>query len=420
MNKSIHFSAAITLVAIGSAAANADVIHDWHVIMQTTTTGQNPLVQQRFATITHLAMFEAVNAITGDYEPYLGTVAAPTGASPDAAAVAAAHGVLSTYFPAAAPTLDAARAASLAGIPDGQAENDGVAVGEAAAAAMVANRADDGSSPPQFYLPTTAEPGEWQLTPGCPPAGGVTFQWGNVRPFGLESGDQFRAAPPPALAGVRYAKAFNEVKAVGELNSTVRPQDRTDVARFYAVAGAVQVFGQVFTQVGTAEGWSLSRNARGFALLMMAINDAFIATFDTKYLYVFWRPITAIHGADTDDNPLTERDAAWLPLIGTPCHPSYLSAHASASGAGHRIAERLFGGEGLRSIVLSHPAVPDVILHYTQFAQITDDIDDARVYGGIHFRFDQQAGARQGKRVADYVHQTQLRRRTPPVSPGTP
>ncbi len=415
MNKSgCSAVAAFALAMLGLGTAAADAIHDWNAIMLATTSTQNPLAATRFGTIMHVAMFEAVSAVTRKYEPYLGTVTAPAGASPDAAAVAAAHRVLSTYFPANAPTLDAARAASLAAIPDGQAENDGVAVGEAAAAAMIADRANDGSSPPQFYLPVTANPGEWLPTPGCPPAGGVTLQWGKVKPFAIGSGDQFRAAPPPALSSMEYTKAFNEVKTVGELNSAARPQDRTTVARYYAVALPVQVFSQVISQAGTEEGWSLSRNARAFALLTMSINDALITTFDTKYHYVFWRPITAIHGADTDANPLTDRDAAWVPLITTPCHPSYISAHASASAAGRRIAERLFGGEGVRSIVLTHPAVPGVTLSYGQLSAITDDIDDARVYGGIHFRFDQKAGARQGKRVADYVFKTQLRRRTPP------
>ena len=148
--------------------ANADAVQDWNAITVATTGTQNPFAQTRFAAITHLAMFEAVNAITRDYEPYLGTIAAPQGASAEAAAIAAAHRVLSTYFPASAATLDAARAASLAAIPDGQAEDDGIAVGEAAAAAMIANRANDGSAPPQFYLPVTANPGEWLPTPGCP------------------------------------------------------------------------------------------------------------------------------------------------------------------------------------------------------------------------------------------------------------
>jgi hypothetical protein len=379
--------------------------------MIATVSTQNPFAQSRFAAITHLAMFEAVNAVTQDYEPYLGTVVAPDGASAEAAAIAAAHRVLSTYFPTSASALDAARAAALGTVPDGKAEDDGIEVGEAAAAAMIGDRANDGSAPPQFHLPSTANPGEWLPTPGCPPEGGVLLHWRNVKPFGIQSSEQFRSVPPPTLTSMRYAKDFNEVKTVGELNSTARPADRTDVAHFYAATSPLYLFSQVFTQVGSVRGWSLSRNARAFALLTMAISDALISTHDTKYHYVFWRPITAIHGADADGNPLTEPDTAWAPLITTPCFPGYQSAHATGSNAARRIAERLFGGEGARSIVVSNPAVPGVRLHYTRFSQITHDIDDARVYGGIHFRFDQEAGARMGKSIADYIVKTRLRRR---------
>jgi hypothetical protein len=222
----------VTVLLMSSAMAWADVVLDWNAVMLNTIGGQNPFAQARFAAITQTAVFEAVNAITGDYEPYLGTITAPRGASAEAAAVAAAHGVLKNYFPGSAADLDLARANSLAPIPDGQAKDDGIAVGEAAAAAMIANRANDGSAPPQFYTPPSANPGEWQTTPPlCPAAGGILLHWPNVTPFGIQSSDQFRSAPPPALTSNKYSKAYNEVKEVGELNSTARPQDRTDVAR---------------------------------------------------------------------------------------------------------------------------------------------------------------------------------------------
>jgi hypothetical protein len=153
--------------------ASADPVRDWNAIMVATVSGQNPFAQARFAAITQLAVFEAVNAITGAYEPYCGTISAPPGASPEAPSVAAAHAVLRTCFPASSASLDVARATSLASIPDGQAEVDGIAVGEAAAAAMIAARSDDGSAPPRFHLPASSDPGVWQPTPSCPPAGGV-------------------------------------------------------------------------------------------------------------------------------------------------------------------------------------------------------------------------------------------------------
>ena len=235
----------VALLACSPIAARADVVLDWNAIAVSTliSQGQSPYAQSRFMAITQLAVFEAVNAITGDYKPYLGTVVAPAGASADAAAVAAAYNVLKNYFPLAAANLDAAYATSLAAIPNGSAKSGGIATGQAAAAQMIALRLNDGSSPPQFYLPASTDPGVWQLTPSCPAAGGVAFQWQNMTPFGVPSAPgsqawiaQFAPGPPPALTSKRYARDYNELKRVGSMTSdlTERPQDRADVARFYA------------------------------------------------------------------------------------------------------------------------------------------------------------------------------------------
>ena len=400
--------AGLLLNSLTSPVVRADEVLDWNAIMADTIASQNPFAQARFSAITQAAVFEAVNAITGEYEPYLGTITAPAGASPQAAAVAAAYRVLRSYFPGSAASLDAARASSLAAIADGQAKDDGIAVGEAAAAAMIAVRANDGSVPPAFYAPPSSNPGEWQTTPGCPAAGGILLQWRNVTPFAIQSSDQFRSAPPPALSSRTYAKAYAEVKAVGELNSADRPQDRADVARFFALVSAPRAWNQAARQVSTAQGKSLSENARALALLNMAMNDGLVSSMETKYHYVFWRPITAIRAGDTDGNADTAPDPAWTPFITTPCFPSYPSAHAAASYAASTILRVIFGNGG-HDIVLSHPGIPDVVLHYTSFSQITDDIDDARVYGGIHFRFDQDAGGRQGRRVGNYTYRNTLR-----------
>lgn len=384
------------------ASGDGDVVLDWNAIMVTTVSSQNPFAQARFAAITQLAVFEAINSITGDYEPYLAPVAAPPGASPEAAAVAAAHAVLINYFPAAAATLDAARAASLAAIPDGQPEDDGVAVGQTAAAAMIALRTGDGSSPPQFHQPASSDPGVWQTTPTCPPAGGILLHWQNVTPFGIESNAQFRSDPPPRLSSPEYARDYEEVARVGAIDSADRPQDRSDVARLYNSLLAVGVLNSVARQLAQANPLSLAGHARVLALLNMAIADALTTVMETKYHYVFWRPETAIRAGDTDGNERTIADTDYVPFIPTPCFPGYPSAHASGSYAGRSILERVWGGGG-HSIVISHPAVPGVVVHYTSLKQITDDIDDARIYGGIHFRFDQEAGAKQGRSVGQYI-----------------
>jgi hypothetical protein len=390
------------------ARAMADPVLDWNQVMLATLASQNPFAQARFAAITQLAVFEAVNAISNKYEPYLGTIGAPFGASADAAAIAAAHRVLRTYVPASAATLDAARTNSLAAIPDGTAKDDGVTVGEAAASAMIALRANDGSAPPQFFLPSSAAPGEWQLTPSCPAAGGVFLHWRNVTPFGIPSSDAFRSDPPPALSSREYEKDYAEVKAVGGAGSTLRSQDRSDVARFYNAVLAVGAWNATAAQVAAAQGRTLSQNARTFALLNMALSDGLVAVMQTKYHYTFWRPETAIQNAHADGNPGTEPDLGFVPFITTPCFPSYGSAHAAAGYAARGILQRILGAAG-HSIVLSSAAVPGVVLAYSSFKQITDDIDDARVYGGIHFRFDQQASARQGDRIAAYIQSRHLR-----------
>jgi hypothetical protein len=392
----------------GTAVARADVVLDWNTIMMSTLATQNPFAQARFAAITETAVFEAVNAITGDDDPYLGTVTAPPGASAEAAAAAAAHGVLTNYLPASAASLDAALVTSLAAIPDGQAKDDGVAVGEAAAAAMIADRTNDGSAPPQFYTPTSTDPGQWQLTPGC--TAGVFLHWRDLKPFGVLRTDQFRPGPPPALTSGLYTKVYDEVKTVGAVDSTVRPQDRTDVAHYFAVASAPHVWNQAARQVSAAEERSLSENARTFALLNMALSDGLASVMEAKYHYVFWRPYTAIRAGDTDGNPRTDPDPTWNPLISTPCFPSYPSAHAVASYAARKIAEKTLGS-GTIDVTLSHPGVPDVTLHYTRFSQITDDIDDARVFGGIHFRSDQDTGGKQGRSIGGYVYHHNLRPR---------
>ncbi len=396
----------ITFLSIPPTAARADapgdVVLDWNAIMVTTVSSQNPFAQARLAAITQLAVFEAVNSITRDHESYLEPIAAPPGASAEAAAVGAAHAVLSHYLPLAVPALDAARAISLASIPDGQAEDDGVAVGQAAAAELIALRANDGSSPAQFYQPSSTDPGAWQLTPTCSPAGGILFHWQNVTPFGVSSTAQFRSAPPPALSSPQYARDYNELVTVGAVDSQDRPQDRSDVARLYNSLLAVGVWNGVARQLAHADPLSLSEHARVLALLNMAMTDALTTVMETKYHYVLWRPETAIHAGDTDGNERTTAATDYAPYIPTPCFPSYPSAHASGSYAGRSILERVWGGGG-HSIVISHPAVPGVEVHYSSLKQITDDIDDARIYGGIHFRFDQEAGGKQGRQVGQYI-----------------
>jgi hypothetical protein len=290
--------------------------------------------------------------------------------------------VLSAYLPTSAMALNAARANSLALIPDGQAKEDGIAAGDAAAAAMIVLRANDGSSPPQFKVPGPPVPGEWQATPSCPIvngiAVGIAFQWQFITPFGIPSASAFLLGPPPVLTGNEYTKTYNAVMTVGSLTSTERAPDRASVALFYAADSPAQAFNQAARQVAVERGDTLSENARALALVNMAISDSLVASFLNKHHYNFWRPETAIHAGDTDGSSKTDADPNYAPFIVTPCFSSYPSNHGSAGNGAAEVLRRLYGEAG-HSITLTNPTVPNIVLQYSSFKQITGDISDARL-----------------------------------------
>lgn len=414
-------AAVVALALLTTAtAARADVVLTWNALTVKTLVlqGQSPFAQARFAAIVQLAVFEAVNAITGDYEPYIGIVA-PAGASAEAAAATAAYRVLKNYFPLA-PEIDQAYADSLAAIPPGSPKTNGILTGEAAAAALISNRLNDGSSPPAVSPIGLPAPGVWQLTlpPGCAATatGGANYQWKDITPFGVPDVAAFRPTPPPALTSSEFTKDYNEVKQVGGVNSTERPQDRSNAARFYQAASPTLAFNMAARQVAEAQHRSMSENARALALLNMATNDSLVASFAAKYHYDFWRPENAIRFLGDYGNPKTVPDATYVPFISTPCFPSYPSNHASGSNGAAEILRRLYG-EGEHSITLVHPynaSVANLTFTYTTFNQICDDVDDARVYGGIHFRFDQVSGNRLGREIATYVYKHNLRKANGP------
>jgi hypothetical protein len=211
--------------------------------------------------------------------------------------------------------------------PDGQSKANGIAVGAAAAAALIALRGTDGSSPAQFFQPASSDPGVWQPTPACPPAGGILLHWQKVTPFGIETNAQFRSAPPPALSSPEYARCYDEILRVGAVASVERPADRADVPRLFVALSAAAAWNAVARQLAEANGTSLAENARILALLNMAVSDGLTSSMETKYEYVFWRPQTAIRAGDTAGNPWTAADADFAPFITTPCFPGYPYAH---------------------------------------------------------------------------------------------
>jgi len=406
---------ASVVFSVTPARAN-DIVLRWNEIATRTATATNPFNQARVTAIVQLAVFEAVNAVAGEYEPYLKpATAAPAGTSAEAAAITAAHRVLTTFFPApdVLAALNAARDADLAAIPDGAAKSAGVNVGMAAADAMIALRASDGSSPLTAIIPAPSEAGDYQLTTGC--AAAMFYNWQNVTPFGIAAAANYLLDPPIDLSSRRYTKDYREVETVGSSASTERPADRADVVRLYAASSPSWVLNLATRQIAAAKGASLSENARALALINMAVNDALVASFMNKYHYNRWRPETGIRNGATDGNRKTDGDPSFMTFIPTPCFPSYPYNHASGTNGGLEVMRRLFGAAGhditIANNVPALGSLPATVIteHYTQLKEIADDVDDARVYGGIHWRSDQDAGGVLGRAVATEVVRHNLR-----------
>jgi hypothetical protein len=328
--------------------------------------------------------------------------------------VAAAHDALVWLFPGQQAFLDGKQAESLAAIPNGPAKDAGVAVGRSAAAAVIANRTGDGSAPPQFHTPADDAPYEWQPTPSCASAPannrGLFLHWPLVKPFGVKSSAQFRAPRPPALASRRYARDLAEVSAVGDTNSTERPPDRADVAKLFAAQPPHRGWNLVARQLASARHDEITKTARTLAVMNMALSDVHITVFESKYFYRTWRPETAIRRADEDGNPRTTANPDYTPFVITPCFPRYPSAHGAGGGAARVVLERAYGRRG-HTLTITDAGAPGIELHYSSLRDITDDVSDARVFGGIHFRFDQDAGNEMGEDVGRYDDQHLLRRR---------
>ncbi len=384
-----------------AGAAFADTVTDWNAIMRQTIRTEGAHVQSRYAAITQLAVFEAVNSVTKEFTPYLGYVPGAGVASADAAAATAAHKVLSTYFPASADTLDAERTRTLAAIPDGPAKTAGIAVGEAAASAIMAHRASDGASIPVPYTPMPGI-GRWQPTPPAM-APAVATNWGHVTPFALDSAAQFRPGPPPALTSSRYTRDYNEIRQMGGAFSPSRPEDRTAIARYMAMTSPTQIWNDIAVQFSKADNLTMSETARALALMNMAVADAAIAVFEAKYHYNYWRPVTAIRAGSNDGNPRTESDPGFTTLINAPAYPSYPSGFGAFSNAARHALELVFGRHRQPFALPANSNLPNMTLQYTKLRDLTDDIADARVYGGIHFRFEQDEAEIMGEDIARYI-----------------
>jgi hypothetical protein len=347
-----------------------------------------------------IAVYDAVAAVQHRFRPFAVHAHAPAGASPEAAVAAAAHRVLVHYLPAQAPTvLDPALASSLAAIPDGQPKTTGIAVGEQVADALLALRQDDGFRAPVVYTPPDPPiPGVWLPTATTPAVG--TYL-GGMRPFALRSADQFRPAGPPPLRSKRWAREYNEVKDIGSASSTVRTAEQTLAARFWAEPPVQQAHGS-FRRFVADRSLDVGQAARFMAMVAVSYADAQIVCYKAKYRFAFWRPITAIRAGDTDGNKATVADPTWTHLLpATPNHPDYPSAHSCVTPTAGIVISRLLGTSAIDFTIPSLTGLGD--RHYASARALTDEVSNARIWGGIHFRSAVEDGVLIAQQTANYV-----------------
>jgi hypothetical protein len=401
---------AASLGGSSNAAASADadpaVITDWNatavdtIVVDAGKANAEAFVWYGF---TQAAMYNAVVGITRRFELYRWNVRGPRSASPEAAAAAAAHRLLLHYFPASQARLDAALAASLGGVTDGAAEQQGVRYGERAADRIIELRTNDGRNG-SLTFDTPPAPGVWRPTP---PTFTPFFEpWlSQVRPMMLLSPSQLRPPPEPPMTSETYAADFNEVKELGAKASASRTPTQTETAWFMANTGVV-AFQVALRDVATRHGLDISDTARLFAAVDMGFADSVIAIWDAKFHYGFWRPITAIQLADQDGNAATVQDPTWEPLLVTPPYPDYPSGLCSIVGVLSRVLSRMLGGGrvdlNVTSIAAPPPAAP-VTRHYELASDLNRDVIDARVWGGIHFRTADVVSSGIGTRIGDWA-----------------
>ncbi|KPI11689.1 hypothetical protein OV450_8442 [Actinobacteria bacterium OV450] len=394
-------------VPAAAPVSGSSVVVDWMRTASATIQAEKILPPEALILNAYVstAVYNAVVGIEGHYTLYKWQERGPQGASSAAAAASAAHHLLRHYFPSAAPQLDAARADTLAAIPDGWAEDAGVAFGENAAAHIIDLRRDDGRGAPVPYT-TPPAPGTWRPTP--PANEPFATAWAaKVRPMLLDSPQQFRPEPPPTLTSARYTKDFDEVKTYGAKSSSLRTPEQTDTARFFASLDLQQALGDHALR----HGMDITRTARLYAAANTSQADAVITAWDAKLHYATWRLITAIRLADTDNNPATHPDQQWEPLLTTPAHPDYLSGHATMGGALMQALTKLFNTPCVDLNI--HSTSTGAYRHYQHADEYNRDVINARVWAGIHTRTADTVGNTTGRRVAAWA----LERYFQPIPP---
>lgn len=385
-------------------ATHADIVTDWNekaaAIMEAEKVTRGPNVTRTFA-IMHIAMFEAVNATSNRYRPYLASQINALGASSEAAAHAAARRTLTELFPKQKAVVDTAYDMGMAAVPESSAKSAGIVAGEKAGAFILDERKADGISSQSAYRPATS-PGVY-----VPTALPVFTNFANVKPFTLTSAAQFRPGPPAKLGSAVWARDYNETRRLGGAQSTIRTAWQSETARFWQ-ALAQLAWNEAARGLVVSKPLPLDKSARLFAHLNVAMFDTGLAIFDTKYTHGFWRPITAIRNGDRDSNDATERDPEWAPLIDTPMHPEYPCAHCGSSAAGATVLKSVFGAGALPEFTVTSAAMPGVMHKYTSIQELDAEIGIARIWGGVHFRNSNEVGSALGAKVAEHVLQSYL------------
>ena len=384
--------------------ARGDTVTDWNVkageILVESKMGTPPAY--RVMAIVHTAAYEAANAITRRYPAGSLQLQAPIGASVEAAIAAANRATLVKLLPAQQAAIDSAYQAALAAIADGPAKAAGLAVGEKSAAAVLASRLDDGAATAETYRPHTTA---GAYVPTVVPA--VT-QWPQRKPWLLTSPAQFRPGPPPALTSELWARDYNEIKAIGGKSSTRRSAEQTEIARFWE-ASLPPIYHGVVRSVANVPGREVTQNARLFAAVAQASDDALVAIMDAKYHYNFWRPATAIRNGDIDGNDATERDASWTPFIDTPMHPEYPCAHCVLSSAIGTVLQAEIGAGPTPTLMTTSSSAKGAARSWSRIDDFMQEVAVARIYDGVHYRNSTEVGAAIGKQVGQLAATMHLR-----------
>ena len=401
--------AMLALAFCAASSARADVVTDWNAQAgQLVMDAKLPApIANRILAIVQTAVYESVNAITARDPGGRRALAATPGASIEAAVAAANRAVLTRLLPEEhKAAVDTVYQAALAKIDDTPARAAGIALGEQAAAAIVAERGDDGAAAVESYRPRT-EPGVY--LPTVVPA---VVQWPQRKPWLLERPSQFRPGPPPALDSALWARDYNEIKAQGARNKSTRTPAQTDIARFWE-ATQPAIYHSLVRDVAEQPGRDITRNARLYAAVTQGMDDALIAVFDAKYHYNFWRPFTAIRNGDTDGNDATERDASWLPLIETPMHPEYPCAHCILASTVGTILKADIGDGPVPTLSTTSPTAKGATRSWTTLDDFVQEVNNGRIYDGVHYRNSTEVGAAMGRQVGALAVERYLR-------PGNP